>query len=109
MRTSSFSSTKFRQPSFFLNVRNHNVNPGERGTYGNKSGDLLSVLNELHTHALADGRVGLFGFDANLLEDDALCVGGTSSRRCFVDVAESAFFVGFICLETRLECQDIIK
>ena len=43
-------------------------------TYGNESGDLLSVFNKLYTHTLADGRVGLFRLDADLLEDDTLCV-----------------------------------
>lgn len=47
---------------------------------GHEGGDLLAVLDQLHTHALANSRVGLFGFDANLLENDALSVGSTTER-----------------------------
>ncbi len=31
---------------------------------GHKGGDLLSVLNQLNTCALADGRIGLLGLNA---------------------------------------------
>jgi len=46
-----------------------------RGIVRTESGDLLAVLDELHTHTLADGRVGLLGLDTDLLEDDTLGVG----------------------------------
>ena len=42
-----------------------------------ESGDLLAVLDELHTHTLANGRVGLLGLNTDLLKDDTLGVGRT--------------------------------
>lgn len=40
-----------------------------------ESGDLLSVLDELDTHTLANSGVGLLGLNTDLLEDDSLGVG----------------------------------
>ena len=43
-------------------------------TYGDESRDFLSVLDELYTHALANGGVGLLSLDTDLLKNDTLCV-----------------------------------
>lgn len=40
-----------------------------------ESGDLLSVLDQLHTDTLSDSGVGLLGLNTDLLEDYALGVG----------------------------------
>lgn len=42
--------------------------------------NLLSVLDQLYSHSLSDGRVGLLGFYSNLLEHDSLGVRGVTER-----------------------------
>ena len=70
----------------------------KENTHGHERGDLLPVLDQLHTDTLADGRVWLFCLDADFFEDDALCVGRASCRAGLVDVAECTLFVGFVRL-----------
>jgi len=107
-RTSSFSSTKFKQPSLGT-VRRDNGISGcpfflaipllwelaqgggvERLT---ESSHLLSVLDELDTDTLANGRVGLLGLDSDLFKDNALCVRGTTEGRRLVRGSQKALLV----------------
>ena len=73
-------------------------------THRHESGDLLAVLDKLHTDALADGRVGLLGLNADLLKHDALRVGRSTSGGRLVDVAQGALFVR---LGRRRVCREI--
>ena len=51
------------------------LNEVEATVIGNEADDLLTVLDELDTDALANSGVRLLGLDTNLLEDDTLGVG----------------------------------
>lgn len=46
-----------------------------------ESSDLLSVLDQLNSDALSNGRVGLFGFDTDFFKHDTLGVRGATERR----------------------------
>jgi hypothetical protein len=48
-------------------------------TYRYEGGDLLSVLNQLHTDTFSDGRVGLFCFNTDFLKYDAFGMRRASS------------------------------
>ena len=47
------------------------VDEVESPVAGEESGNLLAVLYDLDSNALADGRVRLLGLDPDLLEDDS--------------------------------------
>lgn len=70
-----------------------------------ESRDLLAVLDQLDSDTLANGRVGLLGLDANLLENDALGVRRATEWRRLERGAQSALLkvkVGpFLVLSVR--------
>ena len=68
-------------------------------TYGYEGGDLLSILDQLNTHTLADGGIWLLGLNTDFLKDNPFGMRGSSSRGCLVDVAQGTLFVCFIGLE----------
>jgi hypothetical protein len=71
-----------------------------------ESSDLLSVLDELDTDTLANGRVGLLGLDTDLLEDDTLgvrrategrgLVGGTEKTLLVVEIGPTTLTAGVL-------------
>lgn len=98
MSTSSFSSTKFRQPSFWVDCHLHILNPQDIYTYRYESSDLFAVFDKLNSDTLPNGRVGLFGFNTDFLEDDTLSMWWATRRRSLPHVSESTLFVRFVGL-----------
>jgi len=66
--------------------------------YRYEGSDLLSILDELHPDTLANSRVGLLGFYADLLKDNAFRVRRSSCRGGLVDVSKGTLLVCFIGL-----------
>merc|ERR1719231_1426284 len=60
---------------------------------GNEGSDFLTILNELDSDALTNGRVRLLGLDTNLLSDNALGVGSSTERVVLELCAEGNFLV----------------
>lgn len=85
-RTSSFSSTKLRQPSLGTVSFELVVHLSNRAFFffyrvlRTESSDLLAVLDQLNTDTLSDGGVGLLGLNTNLLQNNSLGVRRTSER-----------------------------
>ena len=59
------------------------LNKVQTAVIGDEGGDLLSVLDELNSDALPDGRVRLLSLDTNLLENDSLRKGFIRSDHMF--------------------------
>jgi len=60
-------------------------------------GDLFAVLDELYPDALSDGRIGLFGLNADLLKHDAFDVRSASERIGLQSCAGVSLLVIFVC------------
>lgn len=78
-----------------------------------ESSDLLAVLDQLNTDTLSNGGVGLLGLDTDLLEDDALGVGGATEGRGLIGSAEGTLLVGkvgpFLVLSVRSQLARSVK
>nr|GMD73526.1 Predicted gene, EG381438 [Ipomoea batatas] len=62
---------------------------------GNKSSDLLSVLDQLNTSTLSNSRVGLFSLNTTLLKNNPLGV-GRSSKWLLPFITKMRFLVSLI-------------
>ena len=71
------------------------VDEGEATIVGHEGGDLFAVLDQLHTHALADGGVRLLGLNTDLLEHNALGV-RRGGERLVVLVTQMCFVVTLV-------------
>uniref|UniRef100_A0A8C2WC05 Uncharacterized protein n=1 Tax=Cyclopterus lumpus TaxID=8103 RepID=A0A8C2WC05_CYCLU len=65
----------------------------EATVIGHEGGDLLAVLDELNSHTLPDGRVGLLSLNTT---NDALGVGGSSEGVGLQGSAEVGLLVLFV-------------
>merc|ERR1712024_20899 len=65
----------------------------EAAVLGHECRDLLSVLDQLDTDALSDGRVRLLGLDTDLFEDNPLGMRGTAERIGLPPGAQMCFLV----------------
>lgn len=63
---------------------------------GDEAGDFLAGLDQLDSNALSGSGVGLFSFDTDLLNDNALGVRGVSEGVILPGRAQSDLLVGFI-------------
>ena len=68
----------------------------EATVIGDESSNLLTVLDELYTYALAYSGVGLLGLDTNLLENNPLGVRAACKRLCPL-LAQVTTLVAFVC------------
>lgn len=69
------------------------INEVQATVVGDEGGDLLAVLDQLNTDTLADGRVGLLGLNAELLQDDALDVRGPTEGISIKAISEVSLLV----------------
>lgn len=77
----------------------HLIDKVQATIVGDEGGDLLSVLDELDSDTLTNGRVGLFGLNSDLFEDDTLGVGRTTGRGRTVGSSEGTLLVVVVGLE----------
>lgn len=71
-------------------------------THGHEGSDFLSVLDELHSNTFSNGRIRLFGFNANFFEDYSFRMRWATSGWCFENVSKGPLFVAFVGLELKL-------
>jgi hypothetical protein len=72
------------------------VNKVQTTVIGDEGSDLLTVLDELNSDTLSNGRVGLLGLNTNLFKDNSLSVGRATERRGLEGSSEKSLLVSKI-------------
>uniref|UniRef100_A0A4X2MF02 Uncharacterized protein n=1 Tax=Vombatus ursinus TaxID=29139 RepID=A0A4X2MF02_VOMUR len=86
--------------TFFTKSSNQNfvifLNKVQAAIIGNKGSDFFAIINQLDSHTLPDGRIGLLGFHTNFFQDNPFCVRCSSKWAGLQGSAQMSFLILFV-------------